>query len=393
MAIDDVYVIGVGMHQISGAPTPVREMAFNAGIAAMQDADIGFDTVGALYNGYASGPMLAGVTIAKDFGLTGVPVTHVENASATGSSAFREAVLAVAGGHARCAMALGFDPSPASMMSGGGASSAMMSSFFKPSVEGVLLPAAFFAMWAVRRMHEAGTTAETYAKIAAKNWNHARLNPFAQRQADHEVTAEEVLASTMIAYPHTSMMAAAVGGGAACAIVADRKLAEQVRARTGHPLVRVLTSQSQSERYTPGHVFMGAVVGPPELTRSTAAAAYEDADLGPTDLDLVHVHDAFPVEELLYYELLGICGDGEGDKLVAEGATEIGGRIPFSTDGGLIGRGHPVGPTGLAQIWDVTQQVRGEAGARQVENARTGLAHMMGAGSVCIIHILQRMTR
>jgi len=104
----------------------------------------------------------------------------------------------------------------------------------------------------------------------------------------------------------------------------------------------------------------------------------------------VHVHDAFPVEELQYYELLGICGDGEGDKLVAEGATSIGGRIPFSTDGGLIGRGHPVGPTGLAQIWDTVQQLRGEAGARQVEGARTGLAHMMGAGSVCVIHILQR---
>jgi acetyl-CoA acetyltransferase len=92
----------------------------------------------------------------------------------------------------------------------------------------------------------------------------------------------------------------------------------------------------------------------------------------------------------MYYELLGICGDGEGDKLVAEGATTIGGRIPFSTDGGLIGRGHPVGPTGLAQIWDTVQQLRGEAGARQVDGARTGLAHMMGAGSVCVIHILQR---
>lgn len=392
MAIEDVYVIGVGMHRISGAPIPVSDMAFEAGINALRDAGIEFDAVEALYNGYAAGGMLAGVTIAKDFGLTGVPVTHVENASATGSSAFREAVLSVAGGHARCAMALGFDPSPAAMMSGGGGmpSPAMLQSFFKPSVEGVLLPAAFFAMWAVRRMHEVGTTVETFAKIAAKNWNHARLNPYAQRQADHRVTPEEVLSSTMIAYPHTSMMAAAVGGGAACAIVADRATAEEVRNRTGHPLVRVLASESQSESYTDGHVFMGAVVGPPELTRSTAHAAYEHSGVGPADLDLVHVHDAFPIEELMYYELLGICGDGEGDKLVAEGATEIGGRIPFSTDGGLIGRGHPVGPTGLAQVWDTTLQLRGQAGDRQVEGASTGLVHMMGAGSVCIIHILQR---
>jgi acetyl-CoA acetyltransferase len=266
----------------------------------------------------------------------------------------------------------------------------MMSSLFRPSVEGALLPAAFFALWAVRRMHEAGTTVETYAKIAAKNWNHARLNPYAQRQADHQITPDEVLNSTMIAYPHTSMMAAAVGGGAACAIVADRQIAEHVRAQKGHPLVKVLSSTSQSERFTSGHIFMGAVVGPPDLTRTAARSAYEEAGIGPTELDLVHVHDAFPVEELLYYELLGICGEGEADKLVAEGATKLGGRIPFSTDGGLIGRGHPVGPTGLAQVWDTTLQVRGQAGHRQVEKARTGMAHMMGAGSVCIIHILQR---
>jgi acetyl-CoA acetyltransferase len=387
----EVYVIGVGMHRISGAPTPVRDMAYDAGLNALVDAGIEFDTVGALYNGYAMAGMTTGVTLAKDFGLTGVPVTHVENASATGSSAFREAVLSVAGGHARCAMALGFDPSPGAMMSGGGGGmSAMSASFFRPSVEGVILPAAFFALWAVRRMHEAGTTVETYAKIAAKNWNHARRNPYAQRQADHQITVEEVLGSTMIAYPHTSMMAAAVGGGAACAIVADRELAEQVHDRTGHPLVQVVSSRSESERYTPGHIFMGAVVGPSELTRTTSRAAYEEAGIGPADLDLVHVHDAFPVEELLYYELLGICGAGEGDKLVAEGATEIGGRIPFSTDGGLIGRGHPVGPTGLAQIWDTTIQLRGEAGDRQVDGARNGLAHMMGAGSVCIVHILRR---
>ena len=388
---DDVYVIGIGMHRITGDPVPVRDMAFEAGINALRDAGIEFDTVESLYNGYAAAGLTAGVTIAKDFGLTGASVTHVENASATGSSAFREAVLAVGGGHARCAMALGFDPSPATRMRGAGLGmSGGLASFFRPSVETVILPAAFFALWAVRRMHDVGTTVETYAAIAAKNWNHARLNPYAQRQADHDITVDEVLGSTMIAYPHTSMMAAAVGGGAACAIVGDRALAEQVRDHTGHPLVRVLTSQLQSERYTPGHIFMGAVVGPSELTRTTSRAAYEAAGVGPADLDLVHVHDAFPVEELLYYELLGICGDGEGDKLVAEGATALGGRIPFSTDGGLIGRGHPVGPTGLAQVWDTVQQLRGEAGARQVDGARTGLAHMMGAGSVCVVHILQR---
>jgi acetyl-CoA acetyltransferase len=377
---EDVYVVGVGMTPFGQQRVKVGDLAFQAGVAALEDAGIRFDEVGALYNGYiGGGGLLAGITVAKDLGLTGVPIVHVENASATGSSAFREAVLHVAGGHAEVAMALGFDDM--NRMGGGGA-------LFKPGVETVMLPAAFFAMWATRRMHDYGTTVETFAQIAAKNWNHARHNPFAQRRADHEVTVEEVLASKMIAYPHTSKMACAAGAGAACAIVATRAVAERLAA--GRPLVRVAASAQETERYTDGHVFMGAVVGPGELTRTTSLAAYDQASLGPTELDLVHVHDAFPIEELMYYELLGICGDGEGDKLVAEGATSLGGRIPFSTDGGLTARGHPGGPTGLAQIFDVTRQLRGEAGALQVEGARTGLAHMMGAGSVCLIHILVR---
>jgi len=378
----EVYVVGVGMspygQKLEGS---VSDMGFEAGVQALDDAGIMFKEVGALYNGYLGGGMTSGVALAKDFGLTGVPVVHVENASATGSSAFREAVLNVAGGHSEVAMALGFDDMNRMAEGMGG----MMR---KPSIDAIILPAAFFAMWAVRRMHDYGTTVETFAKIAAKNWNHARTNPYAQRRADHEVTPEEVLASRMISHPHTSMMACAAGGGASAAIVATREVAE--RLANGRPLIKVSASQMQSEQYTDGHIFMGAVIGPASLTRTTSNAAYEEAGLGPTDLDLVHVHDAFPIEELVYYELLGICGDGEGDKLVAEGATSLGGRIPFSTDGGLTARGHPGGPTGLAQIWDVTTQLRGEAGPRQVEGARVALAQMMGAGAVCVIHILQR---
>jgi acetyl-CoA acetyltransferase len=376
----DVYVIGVGMAPFGQPDVKATDLGFEAGVAALDDAGVAFGEIGYLYNGYITAGLLAGVTLAKDLALTGVPITHVENASATGSCAFHEAVQVVSGGSVDVAMALGFDDinRVGPVMGGGG----------KPGIEQVILPAAFFAMWATRRMHEVGTTVETFAKIAAKNWNHARHNPYAQRRVDHEMTVEEVLASRMIAYPLTSEMACAAGSGAAAAFVATREVAE--RLAQGRPLVRVAASQQESERYTDGHIFLGAVVGPDELTRTTSRAAYEEAGLGPADLDLVHVHDAFPIEELMYYELLGICGDGEGDKLVAEGATTIGGRIPFSTDGGLIGRGHPGGPTGLAQIWDVTTPLRGESGPRQVEGAQTGLAHMMGAGAVCVVHILQR---
>jgi acetyl-CoA acetyltransferase len=376
------YVIGVGMHRFGKHDVSRRDMAFTAGIAALEDAGISFRDVGALFTGYISGRPSECVGYAKDFGLTGVPVVHVENASATGSSAFRQAALAVSGGQCEVAMALGFDGQLRNL-------SLVRAPSGRPaSIEAAILPAGYFALWAVRRMHDCGTTAETFAKIAAKNWNHARFNRYAERQAENEITPEMVLAAPMVAYPHTAMMACGAGAGAACAIVASERVARQLA--NGRPLVRVVASQMQSEVYQPGHVFLGAVVGPSEATRLTAQAAYAESGIGPEDLDLVHVHDAFPIEELMYYELLGICPDGEGDRLVAEGATSIGGRIPFSTDGGLIGRGHPGGPTGLAQIWDVTQQLRGESGVRQVEGAQIGMAHMMGAGSVCVVHILRR---
>ena len=383
----DVYIIGVGMHRFSKDGIPLRDMYFTAGMEALKDAGIKFRDVGALYNGYIGGSMTEGIGFSKDLGLTGVPITHVENASATGSSAFREAVWAVSGGEADVAMAIGYDD----MLRGMGNPMAKVNTKKKkmPSMENIMLPAGFFAMWAVRRMHENGTTVETYAKIAAKNWNHGKHNPMAQRRADHVVTAEEVLAADMIAYPHTAMMACAAGAGAAGAIVATEAWAK--KHANGRPMIKVLASQSQSERYTDGHIFMGAVVGPSYSTEITSKMAYEEAGLGPKDLSFVHVHDAFPVEELMYYELLGICGPGEGDRLINDGDTAIGGRIPFSPDGGLIARGHPGGPTGLAQIWDATRQLRGEQDKFQVEGARTGLVHMMGAGSICVVHILQRV--
>src|SRR2546428_736069 len=218
---------------------------------------------------------MSGIRTMKEFGLTGIPVQHVENASATGSAAFREACLAVASGRHDVVMVLGFDKMTAMIQSS--------SQTTHPAwLEDAILPAAFFALWATRRMHERGTKPEHLAAIAAKNWNNGALNPMSQRQAEKPVTAEKVLGSRMVAWPLTTMMSCPSG------------------------------------------------------------------DFAP------------------------------------------GGRVPVSTDGGLIARGHPGGPTGLAQIWETTLQLRGEAGRRQVENARVGLCHMMGGGSVCVIHLLVR---
>ena len=324
---------------------------------------------------------MTGVRVMKEFGLTGLPIQRIENASATGSAAFREACLAVEAGHYDVVMVLGFDKMTAMIQESSGNTD-------PANLEDAILPAAFFALWATRRMHERGMKPEHLAAIAAKNWNNGAKNPMSQRQADKPITVEKVLASSMVAWPLTKMMSCPIGDGAACVIVGRPELAR--RKHPGRPVVKVLASHLGSEKYARGHLFVGPVVGPAQMTIDGAKAVYEESGLGPEDMDLVQVHDAFAIEELEYYELLGLCGVGEAEAAIERGDFGPNGRIPVSTDGGLIARGHPGGPTGLAQLWETTLQLRGEAGPRQVANARIGMAHLVGGGSVCTISILKR---
>jgi len=384
MKLENVAVLGVGMTRFGVYPTRSNiDLAREAGLAALRDAGISFKDVGEAFVGYLGAMPMTGVRAMKEFGLTGLPVTHVENASATGLVAFRDAAWAVASGRCQVAMALGFDKMT-EMSAGRGAGRGVG----RDAIDSVILPAAYFSLWAMRRMHERGTRPDHFAAIAAKNWNFGAKNPWSDRQPDHEVTVEEVLASRKIAEPVTAMMSCPVDDGAACAILASKELAR--RLQPGRPLVAPIASALQSETYARGHTFMGPVVGPPSMTRDTAREAYEAAGVGPEDVSLTLVHDAFATEELEYYELLGFCREGEAEKLVEERQTHLSGRFPFNTDGGLIARGHPGGPTGLAQIFELTRQLRGEAGPRQVANARIGLAHLVGGGSVCTISILRR---
>lgn len=378
--MQDVAVLGVGMYRFGMYPdVSNEEMARVAGMQALADAGLAFRDVDAAYVGHIFAQVMSGVRVMKEFGLTGLPVQRIENASATGSATFREACLAVASGRHDVVMALGFDKMTAIAGTSGGSPDGM---------EDAILPAAFFALWATRRMHERGMKPEHLAKIAAKNLNNGALNPMSQRQPAEPITVEKVLGSRMISWPLTTRMACPIGDGAACIIVGRADLAKKLR--PDRPVVRVIASDLQSEKYAPGHLFQGPVVGPGQMSIDTSRKCYEEAGVGPEDIDLVQVHDAFAIEELEYYELLGFCRPGEAEACVDRGDFELGGRVPFSTDGGLIARGHPGGPTGLAQIWETTLQLRGEAGKRQVEGARTGMCHMMGGGSVCCIHILQR---
>jgi acetyl-CoA acetyltransferase len=385
MKFENVAIAGVGMTPFGNfrKTHSIDDLARVAGFRALEDAAIGFDRVEEAFVGHMQAGPMAAVKAMKEFGLTGLPVTHVENASATGLTAFREAAWAVSSGRCEVAMALGFEKM--TELVGGTAAGRGTG---RDTVDSVILPAAYFALWATRRMHERGTRPEHFARIAAKNWNHGSKNPLAHRQADHEVTPEEVLASPLVAEPLTSKMVCPVSDGAACAIIARESLVREWQ--PGRPLVRPLASTLHSESYTPGHTFLGPVVGPASMTRGAALQAYEESGIDPVDVDVVEVHDAFANEELEYYELLGICGEGEGEKLVEEGTTSLGGRVPFNPSGGLVARGHPGGPTGLAQIHELTLQLRGEAGPRQVEDARIALAQLVGGGSVCTVNLFER---
>jgi acetyl-CoA acetyltransferase len=385
---DGIAVAGVGQIRFDMYnDVPMVELARDAGLLAMHDAGVTLADIDEVFVGYLGLQHQVGVKAVKEFGLTGLPVTHIENASATGLFAFREAAWAVSSGRAEIAMALCFDKMTemtAARVAGGNKSRGAG----RDQLDASILPAAFFALWAQRRMHEHGTKPETFAKIAAKNWNHGARNPLSHRQPDHVVTAEEVMASRKIAEPLTAMMSCPADDGAAAVIVASE---EWVRAhQPDRRIVRPLSSAAQSEAYSPGHAFLGPVVGPATMTHTTANEAYDKAGVGPADVSLAMCHDAFANEELEYYELLGFCGAGEGDKLVDAGETSLGGRIPFNTDGGLIARGHPGGPTGAAMVHEIVVQLRREAGPdRQVDNARIGLAHCVGGGSVCTVNLFE----
>jgi len=372
--MDDVLVAGVGMGPFGNhGPGQALALAREAATKALADAHLAYADIDAVVVGTAHPMTTRGIYVAKELGLTGVPVFHVTNASATGLAAVHAARQAIGCGDAQRVLVIGVD-SPQRAV----------------PVEEVIVgeghfpPVVSFALWARRRMHEHGTTSEHLAAIAAKNWNYARANPYAARRAPQPVDVARVLGSRMVADPFTSMMCTPWGEGAAAAVLCAAS-AWPTHAR--QPRVRLAASQCGSDAYSADLVLEGAIVGPPQLTRDTAARAYAAAGVSPADVDIVQVHDAFAIEELLYYEQLGFCALGEAEALVERGAFGPGSRsrfgLPeFSTDGGLIARGHPGAPTGLAQIHETVRRLRA--------GERVGVCHLLGAGSVCVVQVLMR---
>lgn len=374
----DVYVLGVGMIKFGRYPDKdVSQLGAEAALSALRDAgmsirDIEMFVCGNLFQANA----MNGQKILQQIGQTGIPVFNVSNACATGSTAFREAYVGVASGMYDVTMAVGVEQMGKMGLLGGGARSG------GESVEGVLgsgLMPAVFGQAGVEHMRKYGTTAEQFAKISVKNHKHSVHNPLSQYQV--EVSLDDVMKARMVAYPNTLYMCCPTGDGAAAAILVSE---EKLRQFTTKP-IKVAASVLTSDPYTDRDLTMPDVN---TLTQNAAKQAYEKSGLGPQDLDLVELHDCFATAELLHYDNLGLCGEGEAGQLIDQGETALGGKIPVNVSGGLLSKGHPLGATGVANIYELVNQLRGNGGARQVEGAKAGLAHVIGLGSACTVHIL-----
>jgi benzoylsuccinyl-CoA thiolase BbsB subunit len=355
----------------------LSEMGARGALAALADSGLAPDRVEAAFVGSQWGGSMIGPRILRHTTMLGMPVTNVENACSSGSTALRLARIVVGAGLYDVAIAIGADK--LSVQSG---PMPRHPEDFDGSLG--LSPPALYAMRARRYLHDFGATPEDLAGVCVKNRRHAVSNEHAQFRT--ETTVAEVLGSRMVADPLTLLQCCTRADGAAAAIVAS----EEVARACSRPPLRILASEQCSGRYMPGFRDMTM----PEITQRCAAKAYASAGLTPADIDLAEVHDAFSIAELLYYEALDFCGRGEAKHLVREAVTALGGRIPVNTSGGLIAKGHPPGATGLAQVFEAAAQLRGEAGARQVAGARVALTHCTGGGvsgldhGACTIHVL-----
>ncbi len=373
-----VFVAGIGLHPYQfPSETPYTVLGLTAVRAALADAGLAWPQVQSAYVGTTSIGMAAGRVMFRHLGSTGLAVTQVENASASGSFAFRQACMEIALGASDVVLAMGVDKH------GDGRRAANKDGLERLS-DTATIPAVKFAMMARSYLRARGSGIEAMAEVAVKNHGNASLNPYAQFRKPR--TLAQVLASPKVVGDLTVQQCCPRGEGAAAVLLVsgnalrrfglDPRRCPQVHASSAN-------SERDEQRYGDGAV---------ELVGSSAQAALAQAGIAATELDLLELHDAFSVEELLYSEAIGVCAPGEGAAYLARGDSRIGGRCAINASGGLIGMGHPLGPTGIGQIAEITRQLRGEAQGRQHPGARWGMAHMIGLGSVAIAHVLRAGT-
>ncbi len=396
----EVAIVGVSMIKFGRYPDrDVSQLAAQAGFEALTDAGMTMKNIEALYSGNLYQTSGSGQRILQNLGQTGIPVVNVANACATGSTAFREAYFAIASGAYDVAMAVGSEQMGKQGLLGSRGDPATS---LEGRVGSYMMPAVF-GMAGMEHARAYGTQQEHFAMASVKNHWHSVNNPLAQYQKESPL--DEVMNARVIAYPNTLLMCCPTGDGAAAAILCSMDKARQFTTQPIKVAASVLTSDPWSDRDL-------SLPDINTLTKNAAKIAYEQAGLGPKDLSQVELHDCFATAELLHYENLGLCGEGEAGKHIASGAPSLGNKIPtkyeediapfvdktyaptttavVNASGGLLSKGHPLGATGVANIAEVVFHLRGQAGARQVEGSKVAMAHVIGLCSACTIHILTK---
>ncbi len=378
----EVFVAGIGL-----VPWGVYEnkeqydFGSDAVFNALKDAEMEWKDIQAAFLGSVYQGTGSGHQVIKEVGQTGIPIVNVENACSSGSSAFRLAYQMIAAEIYDIVIAVGMEKMP---------KGPIKSTAFRPweLASGFNVQMANYANEAIEYMHETGASVEDFARVTVKNRKNGALNPNARFR--EPVTLEEVMESRMVATPLRLFHCCPLADGAAAAVLCSKNKLKSIKRS-----ISVAASTLTSGVYGEGIMMCGTVNSlkfPAEkgIVKLSADQAYEIAGYGPEDMDVVQAYDTMAPAELWDIEKLGFCREGEAPGLLKEGAFDIDGKIPVNTDGGLMSRGHPLGATGLGQICEIINQLRGEAGKRQVNNPRIGLAHSMGAGPNSSVTILKK---
>jgi acetyl-CoA acyltransferase len=395
---DDVWILGIHMTQFGKHPDKdIVDLGSEAAMAALADGGVSMRDMGVL----AAGSLMHagagyGQQLQKQIGQTGIPVYNVANACATGATALRTAIMAVKAGECDMGLAVGAEKLAGAGLLAGSARAKDAETWTPTGRYGAVAPVdgrvgtetmpGVFAQIGTEYGHRyGGTSFELFARISEKNHAHSTLNPLATYTK--RMSLEQIMGDVMIAYPNTRPMCSANCDGAAAAVVVSGDKLRTMDPDQRRRAVKVSASVMTSDPWDEACQVLPDVN---TLTRNAARQAYESSGVAPEDLDLVELHDCFATAELVHYDNLMLCAPGEAAAFFESGATWRDGSTPVNVSGGLQSKGHPIGATGIANIWEVCHHLRGEAGDRQIEGASVGLAHVIGLGSACGVHVLER---
>ena len=382
--MSDVVILGAGIHPFGRIDKSYEEIGADAAAASLRDAGVEWSQIQAAYLSRMYLPATSGARILRRLGATDISIVDIEAACASGGAALRQAVLAVRSGEVDLVLVLGCEKMPRGFMD--------PSMIYSPwQIElGMSLNPAYWSMRARRHMHDYGITELQIAKVAYKNHKNSVHNPYAMYRK--EFSLDEILNSPLVCDPIRRLEICAPDDGAAAVVISSVKRARQLG--TNGKAINIAATCHTVARYSADFRCpadsMSATARNPGPTEVTGKQAYERAGIGPEDIDCFEVQDTDAFCEIEIYESLGLCGLGEGGRLIDEGHTEIGGAMPVNMSGGLISKGEPVGASHLGQVVEIVSQLRGTAGPRQVAYAKVGLAHVLGAGGNCAVTILQR---